>query len=104
VRTFQVALRNQFTFEQPAVARLRFERDGSACIDLPGDSMSSPCRFSGRYWLIDSEAGFFDFELTDQLNAGATYRGRGWMEVDTQGEAVVLIGDNGYTGMAFKAR
>lgn len=97
---YQLSLRGQF-FSTPA--RVSLAADGSACISV-GPPAESGCRYSGRYWMADAAAGFLDFELTDSTAPAASYRGKGWLQIDAEGEALVLVGDNDHTALALIAR
>ncbi|MGQ0799332.1 MAG: hypothetical protein ACT4NL_04355 [Pseudomarimonas sp.] len=90
----------------PNSVRVTLTADGSVCVtnDM---TPTSACRFQGRYWLTDAEAGFFDFELRERETRVApeiAYRGRGWLQVDGQGEALIMVGDDGHTGLGLIAR
>jgi hypothetical protein len=75
-----------------------------------GDVAARPL-FEGRFWITDPEAGFFDAELfpsgssTDPgIVPQPAFRGRGWVQVDGAGEALIFIGDNRSTGLTLIAR
>lgn len=104
-RSYAATLRGQF-FELPA--SIAFESDGSLCLRrYPEGQPTDPCRLVGRYWLADAEQGFLDFELTDVdtvISPKVAYRGRGWLQSDGQGDALIMVGDDGYTGFGLIAR
>ena len=90
----------------PHPVRVTLNQDGSVCItnDM---TPTSACRFQGRFWLTDAEAGFFDFELRASAATRPTevaYRGRGWLQIDAEGEALIMVGDDSHTGLGLIAR
>jgi hypothetical protein len=88
-------------------ATLSFDSDARLCLRYLVGPDQDTCVLQGRYWLSDSEGGFFDFELrrTDGDGASALpFRGKGWLQNDSDGDAIVLVGNNGYVGLGLIAR
>ena len=68
--------------------------------------LSGPdCDFSGRLELGDGALGIVDFELVDHTRRHLLpNRGRGWVAQTAAGRELVLVGDNGSTGLGLIAR
>lgn len=91
----------------PTPAAFDVGADGSLCLRYLIGPDQDRCRLAGRYWLVDGEAGFFEFALRgDEAIRAAerSYRGRGWLQSDAEGEAIVLVGSDGHSGVRLIAR
>jgi hypothetical protein len=103
-RSYEVRLAWQFgAYSVPMVVNA----DGTICLTKQSDSSTSQvsCALSGRLWLSEPQAGFFDFELADaERPAADPYRGRGWMEAREDGNRLVLVGENGANGLGVVGR
>jgi hypothetical protein len=60
-----------------------------------------PCQFSGRITATDEGFAMFDFTLTDTVEPGRTYRGKGWVRHDTG--QLVMVAEGGEQGFGFVA-
>ncbi len=103
VGRYDIRFDGQFFDSQGAI---EFAADGSLCITV---ALQDPdaCSLRGRYWSNDTEAGWFDFELRHVDGGRApdvAYRGRGWLQGDVDGEALLMVGDDGHTGFGLIAR
>ena len=88
-------------------AEIEIGADAGLCLRYLIVALQDTCELAGRYWLVDGEEGFLDFELFGVKNGraeGLAYRGRGWLQADADGEAIVLVGDDGYSGLGLIAR
>ncbi len=86
-----VVTRTQF-FNLPV--GLRIGADGSLCFDLGSD-----CRYRGTVSLRTGSAGFFEFSLSDTTRSDLPFVGRGWLQGEGDSLRIVLVGDNGPTGI-----
>ena len=98
VRTYSVRFRGQFHAVDQA---MQVNADGTICIAA---SLEESCRYAGRYWLPDGDAGFMDFEVADIRHPDAVHRGRGFLHDGDDGRTLVMIGDSGLHGLALHAR
>jgi len=91
----------------PTPAAFDVGADGSLCLRFLIGPDQDRCRLAGRYWLVDGQAGFFEFALRGDeaiRAADRVYRGRGWLQNDAEGEAIVLVGSDGHSGFGLFAR
>jgi hypothetical protein len=90
---------------------LRLTSDGKVCLLPRVLGTQTTCRYTGRFWLTDPDAGFFDMELTPSDSPSAmvvvqpsVFRGRGWIQIDGAGEAMVFISNDRHSGLSVIAR
>ena len=112
VGTYTLTLRDQFADKPTA---LKVNADGSVCIEHPYDGRipgfhlppsADGCWFSGTLSDHEGDIGLLSFRLKDNLETERrVYRGRAWLKNGTQGQELVMVGDNRTLGLvAFATR